>query len=106
MNTRPDLNSDPALGNLLRSAHPAPSLPPRFQEGVWRRLERSESPQPAPGWFEPLLRLLVRPAYAGTGLALVLFAGVWLGSHAADGRSLRAEQARYLAAVSPLHQAP
>lgn len=104
MNTPPAPNSDPELSNLLRAAHPAPGLPPRFQEGVWRRLERNERPAPTAGWFESFVAGLLRPAYASIGLAAVMLAGVWLGSRGAEVQSLRTEQARYLAAVSPLHQ--
>lgn len=106
MNPSPAPNSDPELSNLLRRAHAAPSLPPRFQEGVWRRLERSQQPSPPVAWFELLVGRLFRPAYASIGLAAVMFAGGWLGSHGAEVEGRRTEQARYLAAVSPLHRTP
>lgn len=106
MNTSPDPTPDAELRTLLRTAHPTPALPPRFQEGVWRRLERSERPRPTPGWLQSLLAALLRPAYASIGLAAVMIAGVGLGLHDSEVSSLRTEQARYLAAVSPLRQAP
>lgn len=106
MNTSPGPSSDPELSNLLRSAHPAPSLPPRFQEGVWRRLEQSEGPSPTAAWFGRWVAGLFRPAYASLGLAAVLLAGAWTGSRGAEAQSRQTEQARYLAAVSPLHPAP
>lgn len=106
MNPPPAPNSDPELSKLLRAAHPAPSLPPRFQEGVWRRLERSERPIPTVAWVDRLIATLFRPAYASLGLAAVLLAGVWTGSRGDAIQGRRTEQARYLAAVSPLHQAP
>jgi hypothetical protein len=102
----PDPIPDPELRALLRAAHPAPSLPPRFQEGVWRRLERSERSNPTPGWFESFVAGLLRPAYASIGLAAVMVAGVGLGLRDTEVSNLMTEQARYLAAVSPLHQAP
>lgn len=106
MNTSPEPTPDPALRELLRAAHPAPDLPPRFQESVWRRLDRNELPKPTAGWFEAFAAGLLRPAYASIGLAAVMVAGVGLGLRATEASNLRTEQARYLAAVSPLHQAP
>jgi hypothetical protein len=106
MNASPDPSADPELRALLQAAHPAPSLPPRFQEGVWRRLERSERPNPTAGWFESFIAGLFRPACASMGLAAVMVAGVGLGLRDTGASNLRAEHARYVAAVSPLHQAP
>lgn len=106
MNASPDPTPDPELRTLLRSAHPSPGLPPRFQEGVWRRLERSERLNPSQGWFESLIAGLFRPAYASFGLALVMIAGISLGLRDTDASNPRTERARYLAAVSPLHQVP
>lgn len=97
---------DPELRVLLRAAHPAAGLPPRFQEGVWRRLERSERPAPVPGWIESFVAGLLRPAYASIGLAAVMLAGIGLGLRDNGVGDLQTERARYLAAVSPLHQAP
>jgi hypothetical protein len=36
--------SDDKLREVLRAVRPLPSLPPRFQENVWRRIEDSEAP--------------------------------------------------------------
>lgn len=106
MNPSSDPTPDPELRALLRATHPAPSLPPRFQESVWRRLERSERPSPTPGWIESFVAGLLRPAYASIGLAAVMVAGVGLGLRDTEVSDLRTEQARYLAAVSPLHRTP
>ena len=40
-NSNPD---DARLGALLRRSRPSPSLPPRFQESVWRRIEDAAVP--------------------------------------------------------------
>ena len=104
----PDPNADdPKLGALLRDAHPAPALPPRFQEGVWQRLERAERPTKAaspPGWLEQFVRGVLRPAYATVGLAIVMVAGTWLGIRDGGGQASRVGQTRYVAAVSPFHR--
>ena len=104
----PDSNADnPKLGALLREAHPAPALPPRFQEGVWRRLERAERPTKVAsplGWLEHFVRNVLRPAYATAALAAVMLAGTWFGIRDGDGQAHRAERTRYVAAVSPFHR--
>lgn len=104
----PDPNADDqTLSVLLRGAHPAPALPPRFQEGVWQRLERTERPTKsasAVGWLEQFVRGALSPAYAAAGLALVMVAGAWLGIRDGAGQANRVEQTRYVAAVSPFHR--
>jgi hypothetical protein len=104
----PDSNADdPKLTAMLQEAHPAPALPPRFQEGVWQRLERAErqTKKASPlGWLEQFVRNVLRPTYATASLAAVMFVGAWLGIRDGDGQVYRAERTRYLAAVSPFHR--
>ena len=104
----PDPNADdPKLSALLRAAHPAPVLPPRFQEGVWQRLERSDRSTKAGsslGWLEQFVSGVRRPAYATIALAAVMLAGTWFGIRDGDGQTLRGERTRYVAAVSPFHR--
>jgi len=106
MNPLPDPTPDAELRTLLRSAHPPQDLPPRFQEDVWRRLERDERPRPVSGWMASLLGILSRPAYASLGLALVMIVGVGQGLRDSKASSLRTAQARYHASVNPLRQLP
>ena len=99
---------DPKLSALLRDAHPAPDLPPRFHEGVWRRLDRAErsTAEASPlGWLGQVVRSVLRPAYATAGLAVLMLAGAWLGVRDGEDRTYRADRARYVAAVSPFHRA-
>ncbi|MEI6358383.1 MAG: hypothetical protein WCP53_14980 [Verrucomicrobiota bacterium] len=98
---------DPRLRDLLRAAHPAEGLPPRFQENVWRRLERAERRAEAtstPVWLAVLMREIFRPAYAAAGLVALMLAGTWLGIREGDGRVHLAGRARYVAAVSPFQR--
>lgn len=109
MNSPDPLPDDPHLRDLLREAHPAPSLPPRFQEAVWQRMERSartamEAPRSLFG-LEAWLRNWFRPAYLAAGLALAVLGGTWLGFRHAEARFRRVEQARYVASVDPFHRA-
>jgi hypothetical protein len=99
--------ADATLSVLLKEAHPNPSLPPRFQEGVWARLARLEAGSTArkeAGWFEQLIAGLLRPAYASVGMASVMFLGAWLGVRDGAQSANQLEQARYVAAVSPFHR--
>lgn len=106
--SHPDSNADdPKLTGMLREAHPAPALPPRFQEGVWQRLERAErsTKNASPlAWLEQFVSGVLRPTYATAGLAVVMFAGAWLGIRDGAGQTQRADRTRYIAAVSPFHR--
>ena len=104
----PDPNLDDLkLRAFLREAHPAPSLPPRFEEGVWHRLQRAErsaKTESPLGWLEHFVRSILRPSYATAALAVVMFAGTWFGIREGDDQARRAERTRYVAAVSPFHR--
>ncbi|MEI7729303.1 MAG: hypothetical protein WCO56_07010 [Verrucomicrobiota bacterium] len=93
------------LGTLLREARPAPPLPPRFQESVWRRIEKSEkratvSPTPL-AWLERWVEQLLLPRFAMAGLTLLLVAGGLTGVVTSDSAAKQQAQERYLAAVAP-----
>ena len=97
--------NDERLRTLLRDSRPGPPLPPRFQEAVWRRIERAEAPSEAPHlaeWLDHAAAWLLRPRLALAGVAAVLLVGISLGllqgTHLADERAKQ----QYLAAVSPL----
>ncbi len=96
--------NDVRLRDLLRQARPAPLLPPRFEEGVWRRLEQSEA-APAHAallpWLDALANRLWRPRLALAGAVAALALGGILGviQGAADARE--AASAAYVLAVAP-----
>ena len=99
---------DPELRALLREAHRAPILPPRFQADVWRRIERAERPpeEASPfAWLDLFVRGILRPAYATASLATLMLAGAWLGLRDGENRVHQADRVRYVAAVSPFHRA-
>ena len=97
--------NDDRLRALLREARPAPALPPRFQESVWRRIEHSQAPAartPAlwarlDRWVERLLA----PRFALASLAFLLAAGGLTGVMTSAGTSKQLAQERYLSAVAP-----
>jgi hypothetical protein len=104
MNEPSDPKNDP-LRNLLRSARPEPTLPPRFQEGVWRRLEKDDSPglaaPSAIARLESLIERLLLPRFALASLAVLLVAGGVTGILTSGSVAKAQAQGRYLSAVAP-----
>jgi hypothetical protein len=100
-NMNPD---DAKLTALLRESRVSPSLPPRFQENVWRRIEDAEMPvAPAPGlsWLDALAALVLRPRFVLASAAALVVAGALLGARAGDLAANQAAQTQYLTAVAP-----
>ena len=100
---------DAPLDALLQEWKPQPSLPPRFQEQVWRRIERAEiAPAPTATLAQVFAALvaskLPRPALAMAYLAvlLVIGAGAGWGQARQETARVRTELgARYAQAVDP-----
>ena len=92
---------DPQLASLLREARPSPALPPRFQQNVWRRIEDAEAPANADSWLDAFASLILRPRFALAAAAIVLLAGILVGT--AEGRQMARHDAQmnYLASVMP-----
>jgi hypothetical protein len=88
-----DRNLDPLL-NERRDA-PLPSLPPNFQDTVWREIRRrkAEIGECEQSWFGWLFLPLFRPGMALSGLALAVFLGVGLGMVSSDSRHSQARLA-------------
>jgi hypothetical protein len=96
--------SDAKLGALLRESRVSPALPPRFQEGVWRRIEEAAAPIKATGgitWLDALVTLVLRPRLALTTAAVLIVAGALLGVREGSQAARQDAQARYLAEVAP-----
>lgn len=101
----PNVNSaDEKLSGLLRAARATPSLPPRFQEKVWRRIERAESESVSSGgvaWLEAITAWVLRPRLALAVAAVLILAGLGLGWSSGEQMARQEAQARYVAAVAP-----
>ena len=100
-NVNPD---DARLGTLLRASRVAPTSPPRFQEGVWRRIEEASAPAKVTGgitWLDALAALVLRPRFALATAVVLMVAGALLGVREGGQTAKRDAQARYLAAVAP-----
>jgi hypothetical protein len=96
---------DEALSHVLREWKVEAPLPPRFQEGVWQRIERRETQ--AAGWrmiLSQLISALARPILATSYLLVLLLAGILAGYIQARATSAHAESelsARYVQAIDP-----
>jgi hypothetical protein len=102
---------DRALGQVLREWKVKAPLPPRFQDGVWRRIERAER-QVEPGTWARLARMLetglLRPRFALAYLAVLLAMGVLGGTFAAQATSRRLNAdlgLRYVQSLDPYQTA-
>ena len=93
--------SDTKFREVLRAARQSPSLPPRFQENVWRRIEEAEAPANSGSWLDALAALVLRPRFAYATVTTLMLAGVLLGTYHGAQNAKQTEQARYLAAVAP-----
>ncbi len=97
--------NDEQLHRVLHEWKVETTLPPRFQEGVWHRLERREAQ--APAWLLLLRRvgtLIARPSGAAGYLAVLLLVGVIAGYWQAQVTNAHAEEmlsARYVQLVDP-----
>lgn len=98
-------NSNPGdeqLSALLRGSRATPSLPPRFQEGVWRRIEESEAPATARlGWLDALASRVLRPRFALAAAVVLISAGSLFGVREGHQAVRQDAQSRYLASVAP-----
>ena len=100
-NLEPD---DARLGALLRESRPTPSLPPRFQENVWRRVEQaaaSGAVTESGRWLNAVANWLVRPRLAFAVATMLVLVGVGLGLNHGVQQARADAQARYVAAVAP-----
>jgi hypothetical protein len=104
MKTETPEPNEARLRDLLRDARPAPPLPPRFSDGVWRRIEKSEAPTQAASpaaWLDRMVELFLRPRFALAAItALLLVSGV-AGALSGAAIAKQAAQVRYLSAVAP-----
>ena len=96
------MNPDDAkLSGLLRQSRSSPSLPPRFQENVWRRIEDSEAVTKPDTWLDALAALLLRPRFAVVTVTVLVIAGALLGVREGNQMAQKDAQSQYIAAVAP-----
>jgi len=85
-------------------------LPPRFQEGVWQRIEAAEARRGASSWLPDwLVVIFARPAYAAICATLLVVVGISVGLWKADRVTNRWDNQlaqRYVASVDPYANQP
>lgn len=105
MKNHTQLDSDERLRELLHSSRPDSVLPPRFQESVWRRIERSAAMEDSGSWVLWLDRWaawMLRPRFAlATALVLVL-AGAATGVLSEKANASQVARELYVSSVAPL----
>ncbi len=94
-------SNDAKLSALLRESRLSPSLPPRFQESVWRRIEAAKAPVKSGSWLDAFAVLILRPRFAFATVTALVLAGVLLGTYQGEQIARQNEQARYIALVAP-----
>lgn len=108
--TNPSDNDQP-LNEVLAQWKVETSLPPRFQEQVWRRIDEAEARKPesrlavALRWIDSAFR---RPTLALSYVTVLLFIGLGMGYWQAHDQTAESEskwQALYVQSVDP-YQAP
>lgn len=111
---RPSENSEP-LRKLMREWNVTAPLPPRFQEGVWHRIQRAESSPPEAtttlwsvfkAW---LAAAMPRPAVAVTYVTVLIGAGMATGYWQAQNQTAHLDNelgTRYVQSVDPYQKPP
>jgi len=92
---------DPKISALLRNSRAKPSLPPHFQQKVWRRIEDAEASLTPASWLDALAGLVLRPRFACVAAAVLILAGVFLGAMEGAQNARQDAQDHYVALVAP-----
>jgi hypothetical protein len=95
---------DANLRALLRESRTKPSLPPRFQEGVWRRIEGTETALEngrEPSRLEAIVAWALRPRFALATAVVIIVVGSLAGVQQGRQTARQEAQARYLSVEAP-----
>jgi hypothetical protein len=92
---------DTKFREVLRAARPSPSLPPHFQENVWRRIEDAEASVKPDTWLDMLAALVLRPRFALITAAMLVMTGALFGVREGNRMAQQDAQAQYMTAVAP-----
>ena len=104
-----DSSNDQPLSDVLRQWKVDATLPPRFQEAVWRRITSTEA---KPAWWHSITSRIEaafkKPALAVSYVAILLLIGTTAGHRQAHDKSVQSQahwSALYVQTVDP-YQAP
>jgi hypothetical protein len=107
MSPTDSFENETRLRALLREWRVIASLPPRFQEHVWRRIEQADAPSESSPWavfLHWLVRATARPVPAMAYVTALLMVGLSIGywhAHQARTQWDRNLAQRYVQAVDP-----
>lgn len=104
MKTEPNETEETRLRLLLRQGRPAPPLPPRFEQSVWRRIQHAEAKGGLGGviaWLDALVERLLSPRLAVAGVTALVVIGTVAGVISGLNSAKHVAQERYLTAVAP-----
>jgi len=111
MNPETHHHDDPKLGRLFHEWKVETTLPPRFDEQVWRRIAAGEKSAASPliTFKNSMTQLLLRPSFAFSYLGILLIAGLVSGFWQARATSHRTSEtlsARYVQMIDPYQMPP
>ena len=101
------MQSDEGLRQVLHQWKVDAPLPPRFQDQVWRRIERTEAEVQIPAWvllWQRLSAALARPTLAVSYVTILLLTGLLAGYLQVRVTRAQADEnmgARYVQLVDP-----
>jgi hypothetical protein len=102
---KPSEENDPPLSNLLGQWKVDATLPPRFQENVWRRIAQKEAKaSPRPSFLSWLEAAFKHPALVASYVTVLLFIGLTTGyvrGHDKTMREQSQERTLYVQSVDP-----
>jgi hypothetical protein len=108
MKPTPPNHDDPPLSGLLQEWRVNATVPPRFQERVWKRIALEDTPLPARRglslWVGPVLSWLARPGLAAGYVCVLLAVGLSLGWTRGVERSEHVDETlstRYVQVMDP-----
>lgn len=108
MKPNQEAENEESLRTVLREWVVEASLPPRFQERVWKRIEQVEARPTPVELLSSMLRMFQlffsRPKIALSYVAILLAVGVTAGTWAAQAQTSRLDSAlsmRYVQSVDP-----
>ena len=107
----PESENPEPLRRVIREWKVAEPLPPRFQDGVWRRIEQAQTRQAASAWAVVanwIATVLPRPALAASYVAVLLTIGLtagWAQARQEKARVSNEMSLRYVQSVDPYQSA-
>lgn len=102
----PNSKEDAVLDAVLKRWQPEETVPPRFEERVWKRIARNEVVRTSPWalFWQEIAAGLAKPSLAAVYLAVLLMTGLAGGyyhARLAESHTLEDLSTRYVQMVDP-----